>query len=155
MYIFLTAEVADQDDECRCADVIPSWLDFNSTTHVLSGTPTTAGNYDVSLSVTDGIATAAQSFVIEITGTGLDEDALSNVIVYPVPAKDVLFIQYTKADAVAEFEILNLDGKVMIRGSIEANSSKTAVDLAQFRTGIYIFRLIEENNTSSSKIVIE
>jgi hypothetical protein len=52
------------------APTLPSWMSFNTTTHVLSGTPTNAevGNHDVTLRVTDNAAASVdQSFTIAVS----------------------------------------------------------------------------------------
>ncbi len=52
----LTASDADGDTLSFRASILPNWLTFNSSTGVLSGTPTRAqaGDYDVTLAVSDG-----------------------------------------------------------------------------------------------------
>jgi len=54
----------------------PSWLTFSSNT--LSGTPTTIGDYDVSLKLTDSETTLYQNYTISVSAAGfvtiIDED---------------------------------------------------------------------------------
>ena len=61
-----TATDPDGDNLTLTATTLPSWLSFNTTTYVLSGTPTNAdvGNHNVVLSVTDNITASNQSFII-------------------------------------------------------------------------------------------
>ncbi len=49
------------------APVLPSWLNFNTTTGVLSGTPATGGNFNVTLRVAQGTINVDQSFTINVT----------------------------------------------------------------------------------------
>ncbi|AWB67172.1 hypothetical protein C2869_12320 [Saccharobesus litoralis] len=50
---------------------IPSWLTFNSSTQVLSGTPSNSevGNHTVSLQVSDGTTTIGEQFTITVANT--------------------------------------------------------------------------------------
>jgi hypothetical protein len=50
----------------KSAPVLPSWLSFNTTTGVLSGTPTAGGNYNVTLRLTQGTINVDQSFTINV-----------------------------------------------------------------------------------------
>ncbi|HAQ48920.1 MAG TPA: hypothetical protein DCR37_07730 [Glaciecola sp.] len=65
----LTATDADAGDNLVLASVtLPSWLTFNATTGVLSGTPSASdvGANNVSLTVSDGTDTVTQDFTITV-----------------------------------------------------------------------------------------
>ncbi|MEY3450676.1 MAG: hypothetical protein RL711_501 [Bacteroidota bacterium] len=65
----LTATDADAGDVLSySAPSIPAWLSFNTTTHVLSGTPLAAhvGAHNVTLRVSDGKVNTDQNFVITV-----------------------------------------------------------------------------------------
>lgn len=63
---------------------LPAGLTFNATTHVISGTPTTAGSYSVGITVTDNDGASVQTtFVLIVSGN-------SNVAVVPTSPPLVL-----------------------------------------------------------------
>ncbi|WP_143872214.1 putative Ig domain-containing protein [Catenovulum sediminis] len=65
----LTANDVDAGDTLSySATTLPSWLTFNTSTQILSGTPTNdnIGSHSVVLSVTDGNETISQSFAIVV-----------------------------------------------------------------------------------------
>jgi beta-glucanase (GH16 family) len=64
----LKATDTDGDDLTLAAPVLPQWLSFNSTTGLLSGTPTTTdiGVHNVSLTVSDGNERVIQAFSITV-----------------------------------------------------------------------------------------
>ncbi|MEY3416468.1 MAG: hypothetical protein RL060_579, partial [Bacteroidota bacterium] len=65
----LTATDADAGDVLNySAPSLPAWLSFNTTTHVLSGTPLAAnvGAHNVTLRVSDGKVNTDQNFVITV-----------------------------------------------------------------------------------------
>lgn len=49
---------------------LPSWLSFNATTSVLSGTPTENGTYSVTLTATNNCGTDTKILVITVSGGG-------------------------------------------------------------------------------------
>ena len=70
-YTFTASDI-DVDDTLTLSSVIlPSWLTFNASTGVLSGTPTKGdvGEHDVSLRVNDGTVDVDQSFQVTVNNT--------------------------------------------------------------------------------------
>lgn len=58
--------------------ISPTGMTINSTTGVITWTPTAAGNYDVTVEVSDGSKSATQSFTITV-----DETLLTSIVVLP------------------------------------------------------------------------
>jgi hypothetical protein len=75
----LTATDENGDDLTMVGMIVPSWLDFNATTGVLSGTPTAenVGSHAVTLQVTDGALETNQSFEIAV-----DEASVASLIIF-------------------------------------------------------------------------
>jgi arylsulfatase A-like enzyme len=59
----------------------PTWLTFNQTTRVLSGTPTSSdmGSYPVTLSVNDAGGSITQSFIIIVSNIGNDAPVINSI----------------------------------------------------------------------------
>jgi hypothetical protein len=68
-YTLVATDLDPADVLTYGAITLPSWLNFNSTTHVLSGTPTSPdkGDHTVALSVSDGKASTIQTFIITVS----------------------------------------------------------------------------------------
>lgn len=73
----LTATDSDGDALTFSATTLPSWLMFDANSGVLSGTPAEAdvGDHDVVLSVSDGIESSTDTFVISVAGAPMQSDA--------------------------------------------------------------------------------
>ncbi len=96
-----TAEDIDIGDTLSfSAPVLPSWLAFDTTTHILSGTPDNdhVGDHNVSLRVNDGTVDVIQSFTIAvgnvndpptITSTPVTEARPGVAYEYTVTAVDI------------------------------------------------------------------
>ncbi|MCK5727084.1 MAG: putative Ig domain-containing protein, partial [Thiotrichaceae bacterium] len=67
----LKATDVDSDTLTLSASLLPTWLSFDATTGILSGTPTNndVGNHPVILSVNDGTADREQDFTITVKNT--------------------------------------------------------------------------------------
>jgi hypothetical protein len=97
----LTATDADAADVLTYRAITkPSWLSFNTSTHILSGTPSNSnvGNHYVSLSVSDGKTTIYNNFTITvnnvndapvITSTPATSVAVNTYYSYQITATDV------------------------------------------------------------------
>jgi hypothetical protein len=83
-------------------DTLPTWLGFDSTTHVLSGTPAwdDVGNHNVSLFVTDKQDTVYQNFTITV----------QNVNDFPVITNNLDTVIFEDALFSAQLNIEDLDG---------------------------------------------
>jgi len=96
-----TAEDIDIGDTLSFrAPVLPIWLTFDTTTHILSGTPGNdhVGNHNVSLNVNDGTVDVVQTFIIAvgnvndpptITSTPVTEARPGVAYEYTVTAEDI------------------------------------------------------------------
>ena len=73
----------------------------------------------------------------------LDDD----IQIFPNPAKDLFFI---RGENISEIEILNLAGILVFK-----NSSTTRIDMTNFKSGIYLVRIKQGNQTVVKKLVKE
>ena len=65
----LTANDADADTLIYSSVTLPAWATFDAASGALTGTPTTAGDSEVELSVSDGEASVNQKFTLVVTNT--------------------------------------------------------------------------------------
>ena len=123
---------------------------------------TEAGNYDVKLTVSDGVHSKSMTkgnFITVNVCAGNNE--LSNkpaLMVYPNPAKSLIRIRipepFQEGSKLYLFDIMGR--KVMernlSRGTVER---EIPVDVSSLQKGLYIIKLISVNLNTSSKVVIE
>jgi hypothetical protein len=93
----LSANDIDNDPLTYSANGLPPGLVLNSTTGMISGSPTTAGRYTVVLSVTDGTSSVDQGFTWTIstvnvapvlTNPGDQTNSVNQFVVLPLQASD-------------------------------------------------------------------
>ncbi len=156
-YVYnITAEDLDQDDELVYnADLIPDWLDFDQVTHILMGTPTDPGIFDVVLSVTDGVSTATQPYTITVVLTGIEDLDESALQLYPIPARDKLFVEYANSFNNGVFEIMDIKGNTLVQRNFDSFEGKLIIDITEYSAGLYIYRVTFDDQVYTGKIIIE
>ncbi|MDR1725135.1 MAG: T9SS type A sorting domain-containing protein [Bacteroidales bacterium] len=85
---------------------------------------------------TDCIQTVGLNGIAEIT----------NISLYPNPAKDVINIEGEKINSI---EVVDLLGKVVYQGK------ETAIDVSNLARGNYFVRVQTENGTITKKVIVE
>ncbi len=87
---------------------------------------------------------------VNLTPVSNKENETKKLDIYPNPADDFINIK-TKDNS--KIFIYNLNGKKLLDTKI--NSSNSSIDLSQFKNGIYIFKMISENDIFIEKIIIK
>lgn len=140
--------------------VIPTWMNFDAQTRVLSGTPTgdNIGSHNVTLTVSDGAFIVQQQFVIEVvSGTGVEDQLASfTSSIYPNPASEYIFFELNdNVQDNCDIEISDITGKVVLKDVIYEGTSKYRVDVSAFRKGIYLYRIFTNDKYQTGKILIK
>ncbi len=72
-----------------------------------------------------------------IPATGIEENSLLEISLFPNPATDILNI--TSSETISEIEIVNVMGQVVRR--IEVNSDNAVCDVNELTSGVYVVRI--------------
>ena len=116
------------------------WETVSTTVNLTAGTQTlrltsTGNGFNINwLSIESG--TAAKS---------IEEDASAGVSLYPNPVVDQLNISVNDANRYSYAEIISIDGSVISRNIIEENV--TSINTSNLSNGLYLLRLVNENQT--------
>ena len=96
----------------------------------------------------NGCQGSAQSTIIVEACLGVDSEEIDNLLIYPNPAIDEIFIEYQNTSAnEAEIMLVSNDGKVVFSSTIKDNSNfKKKLDVSNFSKGVYFIR-IKTNST--------
>jgi len=95
------------------------------------------------------LSTNAAVLIVDYN-VGISEEN-NDIMVYPNPATENFFIQGAEG---ADLIISDMNGRV-IANYYNLASDKEMISLSDFENGIYIMRIIRENNTSIMKIIKE
>ena len=118
-----------------------------------------------------GLLTAVNNGDVIVTATSKDPDAVSGtctvhvwnqgtnvedvsgkaLVLYPNPASNILYIE--NAGSVTSLEIINMDGKVMMR--VLNDRDRIDIDVSGLVNGIYTVRSYMDNQTRAFKFIKE
>jgi hypothetical protein len=102
--------------------------------------------------VTDGLS-AIVSFKTEETGIG-ESNQLSQIRVYPNPAKEELNLVLEKVDIGEDMrlELMNASGSIVLEMDILQKHSKLKLDNLQ--PGVYLLKIIQGSEINFKKVVV-
>lgn len=126
------------------------WVDCDNGNAAISGEtsqsfmPSSSGNYAVEVTLNGCTETSGCTNMIV---TGIHEAGNSDISVFPVPAKDVLFIK--SDDAISQLAILSASGALILVDSQNRNQ----VDISGLAKGVYLLSVVTEKGTSHARFI--
>lgn len=138
----------------------PSWLTLtnNNGNFRLVGTPLQSGDYNITLSLSDGSIICKQEFIISVDQTvGIDEiNFTQDVKIYPNPVINELHIEITNVNSdEVTISLFALTGSLIFKESHNSNigSLKIEKSIQNLRSGIYMLQIEAENSKKTYKII--
>ena len=77
------------------------------------------------------------------------EKPKNDLLVYPNPANDRLYISYTSENQKINFSIIDLLGKIILSSNMDADY----IDISMLESGVYFIQLNSENKISTAKFI--
>jgi energy-converting hydrogenase Eha subunit C len=130
------------------------WLDCeNAMSPIVGATsvsfiPSVNGSYAVE--ITDGVCLETSS-CHKVTGVGVEEILLSGIIVYPNPVYDELKV-INERQLSLEIRVLDLTGKQV--GFRKTNAERTALDLSDLPSGVYLIQIKSDGLFMTKKVTV-
>lgn len=90
-------------------------------------------------------------FRFQCSGIGLEESTLSNLSIYPNPAKDVVYIQ--SEQNIKSIRLLNLNGQLL--ASENGSGSNHSLSLRGLNPGLYLLEVWSQGQAQITKIIVE
>lgn len=129
-----------------------TWNPSNSNASTFTLSPTISNVYTVVCTGSNNCVATTTAEVIVSLCTGINE--LSNLksewIIYPNPAKDVLYFSVID-EGIKYVEILDLTGRVM--KSVSFSSKEMKINISDLSNGIYYIKLNINNSISITKVI--
>lgn len=120
------------------------WLNCLNGNTVIDGetdqnyTPITNGNYAVEINLNGCVDTSACT---NISSLALNEIDDNSVTIFPNPVGDYIHIQSMKVLSNISFELVDLNGKTILTGTL---TEKYTIDVSHLERGVYILRFKNE-----------
>jgi PKD repeat protein len=127
--------------------------DLSSTSANISYTYTNAGTYTAQLIVVGACGNDTLTFPIQVVLSNGQEIENKTVNVYPNPAND--FVQIISDNAIALIEIMDINGRVVIRNQPSNGNNTHHLGVDQLANGVYQIRISGANGQwiSSQKFI--
>ncbi len=92
----------------------------------------------------------------EETTTGIGQEKESALLVYPVPAHDIITVDLGQTSALTTtVAVYDITGKMALTSVLAAGESKRSIDISNLTPGIYFVVVpVSQNNKLTKKIVI-
>ena len=143
------------------AQELPGWLTFDKVSRTFSGIPGVSDTGSVSIIVAAAdLAGAVSSDTFQITVssyvTSVKQDYMTGCKIFPVPVKDVFYIEFSDDTDLINGEIVlyNICGNRIPYKNYEINrkSRLVEVNVSSLPCGIYMLNIINKDNVKSFKI---
>ena len=87
---------------------------------------------------------------------GFDENELSGVNVYPVPAKDELTIDLGSSGGIfSEYSLVDISGRLILSEKISGNKGVIKIDVSELPQGLYFMQIRSGNKFHNKPVIIE
>ena len=83
----------------------------------------------------------------------VEEISQQKLAIYPNPTQDMLYINLEGFEAKSSIEIIDIQGHVIMKQSLDVNQKSTSLNCQNLPQGSYIIRLISGNRIVQGKFV--
>lgn len=160
MYEIVATDVDEGDVLTYSADAsLPGWLTFTAGANsgILTGTPEVShvGSHAVILKVSDGHAEVMQGFTITVNPASAINDIDNSIIsrIFPNPVIDDINFEFAKSGNI-RIDILDVAGNIKKQAETE-NTNKLTISISDLTSGIYIYKIYQEDKIGVGKFVKE
>lgn len=119
------------------------------------------GQFNYDYVVTNGVCpNDTSNVVVNVDPTcdylNLEELVFGHMTMYPNPTKDVVTISNVGSDDVFNYELMDVNGKVIMAQTAAINGSEsTEVNLSDFETGFYLIRIFNDDAEKTFRLIKE
>ncbi|MCF8232875.1 MAG: T9SS type A sorting domain-containing protein [Bacteroidales bacterium] len=94
-------------------------------------------------------------YVVETSGIGDENNIITDLRTYPVPADNRLNVEYTLEETQqAMIKLSTLAGKTVYKQPISSGSKKTRINTSRFENGLYLLTIMQDNFALQSRKVV-
>lgn len=154
-YAFVATD-ADGDPVSYKAVDLPGWLQFSASTGILTGTPQweDRGEHLIVLSATDGTEIVDDIFTITVGTNAIADVEEQSFRVYPVPAKEVLYLEFAELSEETVINIYSSIGVIMKSLTTPGNTEKLSIEISELDAGAYYCVLKNNSMHQTVKFVV-
>ncbi len=132
---------------------LPTWLNYNSGTNIISGTPSAvnSGTNHVEVSVSDGLLSTNLEFDINVlNNTSVNSSVSDNILIYPNPVSDIINISFLKENNY-NIKIIDISGNTV--NEIQTSGLNNEISFRELKSGFYVIVISTDNLTYKARFV--
>lgn len=136
---------------------LPAGLSINTSTGVISGTPSGSGSSSITITASNAAGTSTQTLVLNVTTvTGMEHSAMRSFELMPNPVTNglVTFI-LPNVEGELSLNIRNAQGTIVNQTIINVINNESHLDLNGLKAGVYMIQLQKANQFYLQKIVVQ
>jgi hypothetical protein len=136
---------------------LPAGLSINTTTGVISGTPTASGTSTITITATNQTGTDTEILTLNVsTVTGIDHSSMLSFQLMPNPVADGLVtLILPNVEGEVTIDVRNAQGTVVYHTLTKVLNNESQLDLNGLRAGVYIVQLQKSNQFFIQKLVVQ
>jgi len=113
------------------------------------------GDYYIRVQAIDqSLSASSLSMPAYLKVTGVEEEQIEGIFVYPVPANDILFIE-TDVPVISQVRIFDLSGRISYHEEYSGSTNLLEVEVSQLKPGTYILELSGKTFVTHRRISIQ
>jgi hypothetical protein len=91
-------------------------------------------------------------YVIELMPDGMDEQKQTDVIIYPNPVNNLLFVKQTQVSKFEKYDIYNTTGQLKYSGCLSGDNDK--INVGNIEHGFYVLKLYsQDGNITNARFI--
>ncbi len=114
-------------------------------------TYTSTGTYTVTLEISNSCGNHSSNQQVNITTTIVEDENNSQIVIYPNPAQSSCYIESNST--IDLLQVFDLTGKLVYEELPGQNF--TTIGVESFAKGVYMLKIVSENNVSTAKLLIK
>lgn len=112
--------------------------------------------FSVNATIPESLNNSRFSVLFETSPLSTPSFQASSIDVYPNPSSDFIYvINQNSKDYLKALTLFDLSGRRLVTMQLEANSSRTSVNVASLASGIYLLQIETENSSFTQKVIVE
>jgi len=136
---------------------LPSGLSINTSTGVISGTPSGSGSSSITITASNAAGTDTETLVLNVTTvTGINHSSMQSFELMPNPVMDGLVtLVLPNIEGEVLVDVRNAQGTSVYHSSMKVINNASQLDLNGLKAGVYMIQLQKANQFFIQKIVVQ
>ncbi len=146
----LTFEIANSDNQNITE--IASWETSGLLELSPNGENASVYNFDIVAMDLMGKKTVIPTILTVYSSTGIEDEYSNNILLYPNPASDYLFIENTNGGDFDYIKIFNINGQIVFEKSLV---NETGLNISPLSNGVYSLHILKGSERTIKRLIIQ